>query len=65
MHVEILITSRNRVIREKATVPRSIKKLPKLCGTESFTTVLIRAHHLSVYGAKLIQSVLSHPILLR
>ena len=49
MLVEILITPRNRVFREKAIVPQSIKKLPKLCGTRSFTTTLTTAHHLSIY----------------
>ena len=48
MLVEILITPRKRTFREKPTVPQSIKKLPELCGTRSFTITFTTAHHLSL-----------------
>jgi hypothetical protein len=53
----VLITLWSRVLSEKLTRPKLLKKLPVFYGTQRIITVLTRAHHLSLSSARLIQSM--------
>lgn len=58
-------TARSRVLLQKLTVRRLVKKLTAFYGIWTFITVVTKACHLFLSSATLIQSMSSHPICLR
>ena len=56
-YLKYLLTPWSRVLLEKLTVPRLVKKFPAVYESRRFITAPTRARHLSVYWARLIQSM--------
>ena len=59
------LTPRKEVLPEKVTGPQVTKKFPAFYGTRSFVTVFTTAHHLFLFTATSIQSMLPQPTSLR
>jgi hypothetical protein len=55
------LTNLDRVLLEKATVPRLLKKLLAFHGTRRFIIVFTTAYHLPLSRARSIQSMPIHP----
>jgi hypothetical protein len=52
-------------VHQKLTVTQVVKKFPAFLGTQSFITIFTRAHHWSLYQARLIWFSPSYPISLK
>ena len=60
-HCIYLLTPWCRVVLEKLTGLKLVKKFPAFHGTRRFITALTRIHHLSLSWASPIQSIYPHP----
>ena len=56
-----LLSPWSRVLLEKLTGSQLVKKFPAFYGTRRFITIFTSAHHLSLSGARSIQSIPPHP----
>jgi hypothetical protein len=56
------LTPWSRVLPEKLKRPKLLKKFPAFYGTRRFITVFTTARHLSLFWARLIQSITPPPI---
>jgi hypothetical protein len=55
------LSSCSRVLLEKLTVPKLVKKYPTIKEIQRLITVFTRAHHLSLHQARWVQSTQFHP----
>jgi hypothetical protein len=58
--ITYLLTPWSRVLPEKLKRPELLKKFPAFYGARRFITAFTRARHLSLYSARLIQSIPPH-----
>ena len=59
--VTYILTPRSRVLLEKLTSSRLVKKFPAFYGTRKFITAFTNDRHLSLSWARSIQSIPPHP----
>jgi hypothetical protein len=61
IHDDNELTTCSRVLPEKLTGPKLLKKFPAFYGTQRFITTFTTARHLSLFRARSIQSMPPHP----